>query len=394
VCKSVSEPGGPRRCSGDARAAAERAHDRVAVLEAERDAAAADLFAHLPAEPTVAELTTLHPENADLIREMSERGVRVGLSGQYRDADGRPMLTFGSPDTEPDTPREPVSFADMSTEDRVKAMHAEVEAGIDQLGTAQGWQQFLQYRASFHRYSLGNQMLIAVQRPGATLVAGYHDWRKRGRSVAGEKAIWINAPKTRRVKEIDPATGKETERRQTYGFRPVPVFDVSQTKGDPIPAAPAYIDNPLSGMAPPRMHENLVADIGHKGFNVEYGDTGSAEGWTDFNNRKVVISKSASHRAQAATLAHELAHIELGHDGRSGEYHSRPGGRRPDMEVEAESVAYVIGRHYGMSDHASGSFAYIDGWARGDKAKVKATADAVVTASTSILDRIIGKASK
>ncbi|WP_142277680.1 ImmA/IrrE family metallo-endopeptidase, partial [Mycobacterium timonense] len=100
--------------------------------------------------------------------------------------------------------------------------------------------------------------------------------------------------------------------------------------------------------------------------------------------KKVVVSTRFSDAHQAMTLAHELAHIQMGHMERHHDYHSGPGGQRPTMEVEAESVAYVIGRHYGLTPGGS-AFAYIDGWAKGDTKKVQQTADRVNKACKSIL---------
>ncbi|ORB76561.1 hypothetical protein BST46_29395 [Mycobacterium timonense] len=97
-----------------------------------------------------------------------------------------------------------------------------------------------------------------------------------------------------------------------------------------------------------------------------------------------MVSTRFSDAHQAMTLAHELAHIQMGHMERHHDYHSGPGGQRPTMEVEAESVAYVIGRHYGLTPGGS-AFAYIDGWAKGDTKKVQQTADRVNKACKSIL---------
>jgi hypothetical protein len=89
----------------------------------------------------------------------------------------------------------------------------------------------------------------------------------------------------------------------------------------------------------------------------------------------------------ARTLAHEAAHIALGHGARAAEYHTGAGGRRPDFEVEADSVAFVLGRRFGMPGGRD-NFRYIDSWAQGDKDRVKATAQVVVAGARKIIDRL------
>jgi hypothetical protein len=337
MCLGTDEYGGPRRCPGDT-------HAKVAVLDRQLDAAD-QLIATLKAE--------------------------LGTT-----PDGGPAA-------------EPVSFADLKGDDRIEAMRAEIDAGVAALGSADAWGRFLAANSRFHNYSLGNVMLILAQRPDATRVASFKKWKEFGRApVKGSKAIWINAPVTRKVIEKDPKTGAEKEVRRIVGVRPVPVFDVAQTDGDALPAPPQSVIT-LDGRAPDGMTEAIAGQIQGKGFTVEYGDTGKAGGYTDFANNKVVISDRSTHMQQAKTLAHELAHIELGHGERSSEYHSNPGGARPDMEVEAESTAYVLTRHFG-ADSGDYSFGYIDSWAKGDTDRVKSTADNVVKACKSIIGRLTG----
>ena len=116
-----------------------------------------------------------------------------------------------------------------------------VEASCRELLSSDGWRRFAETRAAFHRYSFGNCMLIAMQRPEAVQVAGFKAWQGLGRQVRkGERSIRILAPMT--VKEHDEH-GDETDERRTF-FRAVPVFDISQTDGDPLPEAPR---EPITG---------------------------------------------------------------------------------------------------------------------------------------------------
>lgn len=175
---------------------------------------------------------------------------------------------------------------------------------------------------------------------------------------------------------------------RVVGFQSVPVFDVSQTDAPPLPERPRIDARELADVVPKGMVDELSSFVTSQGFSISRADTGTAGGWTDFTNKKVVISDKATDAGAARTLAHKAAHIALDHGGRASAYHTRPGGERPTMEVEAESVAYVLGRHYGMDTIGAKSFEYIDLWAQGDTEKVKATANAVVAGVKTVLDGI------
>jgi len=283
------------------------------------------------------------------------------------------------------TPVDPsgVVFGGMDKTERIKAMHAEIENALTNMSDHEGWQKFLDSTAQFHHYSFGNTMLVLSQRKDATRVAGFNDWKnKHGRTVKkGEKAIWILAPIVKKEQNADRPDTPEVSR--VVGFRSVPVFDVSQTEGEPLPENPGLaVDDLAPGEAPPGMVDNLTTTLAAHGFTVERGETGDAKGFTQFVNKRVVISDKVNERQAAKTLAHEAAHVVLGHGDRIDEYHR---GGRPDMEVEAESVAYVVSKHWGLTDAADYSFGYIDHWAQGDPAKVKRTAEAVMRASRTLI---------
>lgn len=193
---------------------------------------------------------------------------------------------------------------------------------------------------------------------------------------------------TKKLIAVDADSGAEREVSRVYGFRPVPVFDVSQTDGEPLPQAPLIDGDPDDdGPAPEGMVESLTGLIEADGFRIRRGDTGKANGWTDFATSEVVISQAATARQAARTLAHEAAHIALGHGERAAEYHTGAGGKRPDFEVAADSISFVIGRWYGLRG-GQDNFAYIDSWARGDKERVRATATEVVAGARKIIDRL------
>jgi hypothetical protein len=287
--------------------------------------------------------------------------------------------------TEP-TPPKTVSFADKTT--RIEDIRREIDDAIANLDTAEQWQSWLNFASQFPTYSLQNQLLIRIQRHDATFVGGLKKiWNKKyGRSlIAGSKAIWIRAPKIVKKKNDDG-----TEEEVMVGFLAVPVYDVADTTGPPLPQPPEVPYTRETGVAPPEMHTELEKQIAEHGYTIERVELAEngPEGYTqDTPTKKVVVSTRYSDAHQAMVLAHELAHIEMGHMERKHDYHTGANGQRPTMEVEAESVAYVIGRHYGLTPGGS-AFTYIDSWAKGDKEKVRQTGERVVKACKAIVGRL------
>jgi hypothetical protein len=344
MCRSTTEPGGPRRCAGDTRASYSRAASRVATLER---------------------------AEAELLCELSDIPGFVD--------------TIESPSRRQVAHREVVRFSNKDT--RLERIRAEIDTAVAELDTGEQWQDWLDYASKFHSYSLNNQLLVWMQCPDATRVAGMKKWNSMGRRVmAGQSAIWIQAPITKKF--INPAGEEEV---RLVGFRPVVVWDAGQTTGERLPEPPIVEYTHLTGTAPPRMHTDLEAIMAGHGYTVVRRDLGDGpgipNGYTEPESRLVVINSCYSDAHQAKTLAHELAHVELAHTTRTAEYHTRAGGQRPTMEVEAESVSYIIGRHYGLSPGPA-SFPYIDGWASGNREQIRSTAERVVAASSRILNRI------
>lgn len=348
MCRASTEPGGPRRCSGDTRVVYGRAGAAVAQLER---------------------------SEAVLMSQLAAAVADSPAAGEHR------QVRFDNKET------------------RSEEIRREIEVALEGLNTGDQWREFLDVSRRFHRYSFNNQMLILIQNRDATKVAGFHKWKEFGRSVnKGEKAIWIYAPMIRKVPALDAngnpkksPNGKPLLEERLTGYKVVPVYDVSSTSGKPLPDAPMIPFNRSTGEAPEGMHNDLGTQVEAHGYRLVYRDLGQGEhipdGATDPRTKAVTINTAHSHAHQAMTLAHELAHIELGHLDRTSEYHTRAGGQRSTMEVEAESVSYVISRRYGMEPPES-SFSYIDGWAMGDKEKVRKTADAVVKATDRILKGI------
>lgn len=276
-------------------------------------------------------------------------------------------------------------------DEKVEAFHAELEEQIAALADDENWQRYLDTMSQFHRYSLYNQLLIAVQRPDATRVAGYRKWEEFGRHVMkGEKGISIFAPKLVRMtvedgngKPVIGDDGKPLKQQRCVGFTTATVFDVSQTDGDPLPD----IDRELSEIPPDGFTDDLEAAITGSGYGVSYEPTGSAaDGYTDPRAKRVVVDPTLSPGRRAEVLAHELGHIKAGHLDQMDDYHTGHGGQRGRMELEAEAVAYGLCRANGMSTRV-GTIAstYVAGWTRDNPDLIKESAAKVSGTVKSIL---------
>ena len=276
-------------------------------------------------------------------------------------------------------------------DEKVEAFHAELEDRVADLADDANWQAYLGIMSKFHRYSMFNQMLIAVQNPEATHVCGYRKWEEFDRHVMkGERGIAIFAPKMVRMTEEDPAgkpvldaKGKPVKRSRCVGFTTATVFDVSQTDGAPLPT----VDRELTETPPEGFKEDLETAVTDAGFTVSYEKIpGSASGFTDPIGKRVVIDSSMSAGNTAQTLAHELGHIKAGHLEKMDEYHTGHGGGRGAMELEADAVSAVVCRAAGMSAKvAQTSGYYIAGWNRDNPEAMKESAQKVSTTVKAIL---------
>ena len=287
--------------------------------------------------------------------------------------------------------------------DKLAAMHSQLRAGIAALRSGEDWRRWLRLAGRFPTYSAHNVMLIAAQRPDATRVCGYEGWRALGRQVRkGEKGIAILAPVLRADRDHDrgrdhdqgasragepaPDPGAETAGgRRLAGFRPAYVFDVSQTDGDDLPEQPA--PRLLAGAAPAGLWDALGALAAARGFTVERGDCGQANGYTHFGDRRIRVRADVDPAQAVKTLAHELGHVLI-HD--PAAFAGTTAGCRGTVEVEAESVAYLVAGDAGL-DAAAYSFPYVAHWAGGVDGRrpedvVTATADRVLHAARVIVD--------
>jgi hypothetical protein len=260
--------------------------------------------------------------------------------------------------------------------------HNQLVAGVEAIATSDQWLAYLAVAAKFTRYSANNTFLIMMQRPDATRVAGFHTWKSLGRSVKkGASGIAILCPCVRRTTVEDKESGETSAHARVAGFRVGYVFDVADTEGEDLPDDCLNVVHPV-GVAPEGMWDTLVQRIEEAGFTVRFGPEhdealGAAWGCTHFGDRTVTVKSSADPAGACKTLAHELAHVLL-HSNHLYEH-------RGTVEVEAESVAYIVSAAWGL-DTSSYSTGYLTAWSGGDVAAVTATATKVLACTRIILE--------
>ncbi|MCM3113602.1 ArdC-like ssDNA-binding domain-containing protein [Lederbergia lenta] len=223
------------------------------------------------------------------------------------------------------------------------------------------YKKYLSFASKFPQRSLRNQMLIYKQKPDAHLVAGLKTWNKFGRQVnKGSEAIKILAPITKKEKEIDEKTKKEVEKNVVKGFRMVNVFDVNDTNGVPLPTTPLVPKDVKESEFAEKTFMPMVEEL-RKELPIELDENyeGDSNGYYSSFEHKIGINAN-SHRDitnQYKTLIHEYAHSVFHNE--TGKYKDYD---RESKEVQAESVAYLTTKSFGM-DTSDYSFAYIKGWA-------------------------------
>ncbi|MGQ0631517.1 MAG: ArdC-like ssDNA-binding domain-containing protein [Sporichthyaceae bacterium] len=289
--------------------------------------------------------------------------------------------------------------------ERLATAHANLATAVEALTTGEAWRRMLDVAARFPTYSANNVLLIGIQRPDATRVAGLRAWNSLDRRVRkGEKGIAILAPclyrprdaGDRAAPELPPPTAstqsqlRESESaRQVRGFRVVHVFDLNQTEGHPLPeVAPAQ----LRGGAPPWLVDRLVDAIRGDGFTVERGPCErGANGHTDFATRTVRVRDDVDEAQAAKTLAHELGHIRADHEPRFLAEYRTSMGCRAQAEVEAESIAYLVAHAAGLPTE-SYSLPYLAGWSNGNPDLLRDAATRVIGTARTIVTDLDGDA--
>jgi hypothetical protein len=238
-----------------------------------------------------------------------------------------------------------------------------LEAACEELRSSEGWQRFAKARALLRGYSLSNTLLILAQRPGATTVASYRRWLDLGRQVRrGETALRIWAPSTRRERDAETGDEGQTVRRWVL----VPVFDIAQTEGPPLPEPPPVAL--LSGDS----HAHLLGVLEHRaaeaGYRVERrGELpGGARGLVDHRERLIALSSGLEPNGEVAVLVHELAHV---HGARYTEF------GRAGAEVVAETAAFIA-LSAARLDTAGQAVPYVAGWAEATPKRIIEFAEA------------------
>ena len=245
---------------------------------------------------------------------------------------------------------------------RVREAVELLDSGVEKVLNGEQFKRYLAFSAKFHKYSASNCLLILVQRPNATRVAGYRKWQELGRQVRrGEEGLKILAPIFRTVEDEE---GGEKRRVLSF-FKVVKVFDVSQT--DPVPGAGPLPEKPrpkpLCGDsdAARALGRSLLAFAQSEGVFVSEDDaqldslSPGAKGVYLLRERRILLRSALSSDGRAKTLAHELAHHLLHRDvARDGDL--------PTLEAEAEGTAYAVLSYFGV-DASEYSFVYVARWA-------------------------------
>lgn len=257
-----------------------------------------------------------------------------------------------------------------------------LEKGVEKAMDTGSYRMLLDTAARFHRYSVNNMLLIFMQKPDASFVAGFKTWQKLGRHISkGEQALKVFAPAFRKimvnVEKTDEQTGEKTVEKVEKTlelYKAVSVFDVSQTEGEDIKG---LTGTTLRGDVEEyeRMIDALCASTDAK---VTFGEvTGLARGYYDPVNHFIRIKDGMPKLQTVKTLAHEIAHSVL--------HRVETGMERGQKELEAESVAFIFCRHFGL-DTEDACFDYIAGWAeengteklRKSLARIHETASALI----------------
>lgn len=273
-----------------------------------------------------------------------------------------------------------------------------LESGVEELFTSNRYQEFLKTMAKFHNYSFNNTMLIAMQRPDATLVTSYKNWQSMGRQVMkGEKGITIIAPapyKKMKEKEVldenqRPIMGTDgkpkTEKVEVTvpHFKAVTVFDIAQTSGEPIQTlAPELLTAAVQDFDSFMQAIQKISPVPIRFDEIN----GNANGYYHNVDKEIVIKKGLSESQTLKTAIHETAHAKL-HD---REIMESLGVEKDRLtkEVEAESVAYCVCSSFGL-DTSDYSFPYIAGWSSSREMKeMKASMDVIRKTAGEMIDQL------
>lgn len=275
-------------------------------------------------------------------------------------------------------------------EEEIKAIVGSIEDGIKQFQNSDFFKNYLEVMSKFHKYSFSNSLLIAMQKPHATLVAGFNTWKNQGRTVnKGEKAITILAPciykQKEKVEVLNPETNKketrEVEHIKRIGFKKVSVFDISQTQGKEIPRLTHELKGDVKELD---IIKEAVEEI--TGIKIEYeAIRGGAKGYFSPVDNRIAIKEGMEGLQQAKTILHEgvhaVLHCNLKKDGID----------RHRAETEAEATAFTICSRLGL-DTSQYSFPYLASWASNPElTELKASLKTIQETAMKFIDKIEDK---
>ena len=293
--------------------------------------------------------------------------------------------------------------------ERLQEITAGIEQGIKELFESEKYMRYLSVMSKFHRYSVNNTMLIYMQKPEATLVAGFNKWKNQfARHVKkGEHGITIIAPTPykKKIEEMkrDPDThapildadGKavmEEKEIEIPMFRPVKVFDVSQTDGKPLPE----LASSLSGTVP--HYEAFLEALRRSApVPIEFEPmSADMDGYFSSDRQRIAIREGMSEVQIVSATVHEIAHSKL-HNRQKMQETSAAGDNTADQpkpkdrnteEVEAESISYAVCQYFGIQT-GENSFGYIASWSKGKELKeLRASLETINKTSCELINDI------
>ena len=309
--------------------------------------------------------------------------------------------------TEPPQPQPviPINLTAEKPAEKLKEITDRLEQGITELVDSERYKEYLRVMSKFHNYSFNNTLLIAMQKPDASLVAGFTAWKNQfQRNVKkGEKGIKIIAPSPFKIKQetekIDPQTQKPvigrdgkpvTEEKEITipAYKVVSVFDVSQTEGKELPDIAV---DALTGDV--EQYSDFFAAL-EKTSPVPIGFEkieGGAHGYYHLEDKRIALDEGMSELQTLKTAIHEIAHAKLHDiDLNAPKDEQQPRVDRRTREVETESVAYTVSQHYGL-DKSDYSFGYVAGWSSGrELAELKSSLETIRSAAADIINSIDG----
>ena len=300
---------------------------------------------------------------------------------------------------------QPIILTSENQKDRLKEITDRLEQGILEVFESERYKEYLRVMSKFHHYSFNNTMLIALQKPDASLIAGFSAWKNtHGRTVKkGEKGIRIIAPAPFKVKQemekLDPKTNMPlvgadgnaiTEEKEITipAYKVVSVFDVSQTEGKELPSI--GVDELTGDVSQYEDFFTALKKASPVPIALEHIE-GSAHGYYHLAEKRIAIDDNMSELQTLKTAIHEISHAKL-HDidlnAPKEEKENHPNQRT--REVEAESIAYTVCQHYGI-DTSDYSFGYVAGWSSGKElSELKGSLETIRLAASELIDNIDG----